>query len=151
MNVPTYVNKKSIPYGGLLSVLYSWSVYQAYLYDAKTQTTGIMIYILVYGGFTLLVRSPLGVLTMTVLSAITLPWIFTAPVIQQAGSYFTFQPYLGIGATVLIGLIQGGLSSVLTHTGAHFVNLKHQYTWSAILAIAFTVILTISVSLVKLR
>jgi hypothetical protein len=136
-------------YDVLLSILYAWSVFQAYVYDAKTRTTGILIYVLVYGGFTLLVRSPLGVLLMNLLSAITLPWIFTVPVIQQAGGYFDFQPYLGIGVTILIGLIQGVLSIPLVMWGSRFLNRKHQYLWSAIVAVAFTLVLTISVSLVS--
>jgi hypothetical protein len=150
LSTHTYLNKRSITYAVLLSILYAWSVFQAYSYDAKTKTTGILIYILVYGGFTFLVRSPLNAFIMTLLSAITLPWIFTAPVIQQAGSYFDFQPFLGIGATILIGLIQGVLSIPLIKWGIRFLNLKHQYVWSAAVAIAFTLILTISVSMVQM-
>jgi hypothetical protein len=151
MDVQTYLNRKSIMYDVLLSVLYAWSVFLAYLYDAKTRTTGILIYVLVYGGFTLLVRSTLGVFLMNLLSAITLPWIFTVPAIQQAGGYFDFQPYLGIAATILIGLIQGVLSIPLLMWGSKFLRRKHQYIWSAIVAGAFTLILTMSVSLVPIR
>lgn len=138
-------------YDALLSILFAWSVFQAYSYDAKTRTTGILIYVLVYGGFTLLIRSPLGVLMMNVLSAITLPWIFTVPVVHQAGSYFDFQPYIGIGATILIGLIQGVLFVPLIIWGSRFLSRKHQYAWSAIVAIAFTIVLTISISFVPVR
>lgn len=151
LDVQTYLNRKTITYDVLLSILYAWSVFQAYTYDAKTRTTGILIYVLVYGGFTLLVRSPFGVFLMNLLSAITIPWFFTVPVFHQAGGYFDFQPYLGIGATILIGLIQGVLSIPLAMWGGRFLSRKHQYTWSAIVAIAFTFILTISVSLVPVR
>jgi hypothetical protein len=36
-------------YDVLLSILYAWSVFQAYVYDAKTRTTGILIYVLEAG------------------------------------------------------------------------------------------------------
>jgi hypothetical protein len=135
----------------LLSVLYAWGVFQAYTYDAKTRTTGILIYVLVYGGFTLLIRSPFGVLLMNLLSAITIPWFFTVPVIYQAGSYFDFQPYLGIGETILIFLVQGVLSIPLAIWGGRFLRLRHQYAWSSIVAIVFTVVLTTFVSFVPMK
>jgi len=135
-------------YGALLSILYAWSVFQAYSYDAKTQNTGIFIYILVYGGFTLLIRSFADVIMMNLLSAITLPFIFSVPVTYHAGAYFDFQPYIGIIATIIIGVIQGGLFVPLNIWGQKFLTSKLQYALSAVVAIAFTIELTISISMV---
>ena len=138
-------------YDVLLSILYSWSVYQAYTYDAKTRTTGVLIYVLVYGTFTLLIRSRSGVLMMNLLSAITLPGIFMVPVVQQAGSYFSFQPLIGIFATILIGLIQGLLSVPLTKWGQKFLASRLQYALSGLVAVAFTILLTWSISMAPVR
>lgn len=151
MEVRPQVRKNSIGYDILLSILYAWSVFQAYVYDAKTQTTGILIYVVVYAGFTLLVRSRFGIVVMSVLSAITIPVFFTAPIFQQAGSYFDFQPFIGIGATILIGVIQGIVTIPLFIWGGGFLMRKHQYSWSAAVAIAFAVILTFVCSLVHAR
>lgn len=93
---------KVIVYDVILALLYSWAVFQAYMYDAKTQTTGIMIYIAVYLGFTLLVRSPSGGILMNGLSALTLPSFSSYPIIHQAGAYFDLQPYIGEFATLSI-------------------------------------------------
>jgi hypothetical protein len=96
----------------------------------------------VYGGFTLLVRSSLGILMMNLLSAFTLPLIFTVPVIFQAGAYFDFQPYIGISATILIGIIQAWIyTSVIAQS--RILSFKGQYIWSSLIAIAFAVLLTV--------
>jgi hypothetical protein len=88
---------------------------------------------------------------MNLLSAITIPWFFTVPVIHQADGYFDFQPYLGIGVTIVIFLVQGVLSIPLAIWGGSFLRRKHQYAVSAIVSIAFTVVLTIIVSFVPMK
>lgn len=117
------------------------------MYDAKTHTGGILIYVLVYGVFTLLIRSLLGVFMMNLLSAITLPRIFSVPFIYQTpGSYFDFQLDLGIIATIFIALIQAVLFVPIRIRAQIFRSSKVQYALSTVVAIAFTIGLTIFVS-----
>jgi hypothetical protein len=129
-----------------LAVLYAWCVFQAYVYDAKTQTTGILVYVLVYGGFTFLTRSYFGIVLMNMLSALLLPLYFAAPVLQQAGGYFAFQPFLGMLITILVGMIQGILFLPLKLFGRKLLAQKRQYIISAVVAIVFTLALSVVVS-----
>jgi len=88
---------------------------------------------------------------MNLLSAITLQVIFTAPTVHQAGSYFSFQPVIGIFVTVIIGLVQWTLFFPLARSvwGRKFLSQKYQFVASLALAIAFTTALTVVVSTVN--
>ncbi len=130
--------------------LYTWCVFQAYVYDAKTRTTGILIYILTYGMFTILSRSFLGVLVMNFLSEISLFFIFAAPIIHQAGPYFNFEPILGFTVTILVFLLQIAFVIPLMLWGKRFLSLKYQYFVSGVLAAVFTLIFTVMVTNTRL-
>ena len=137
--------KQAVVYDFTISLLYTWCVFQSYTYDAKTRTTGILVYLLTYGMFTLLVRSFLGVLVMNFLSGISLLFIFTVPVIQQAGSYFSFQPFTGFGATFIVFLLQSAFAIPLMVRGKRFLSMRFQYLISGAVAAVFTLVLTIAV------
>ena len=82
---------------------------------------------------------------MNLLSALLLPFYFAAPVIQQTGGYFAFQPYLGIFITILVGMIQGLLFLLLKFFGRRFLAEKRQYLTSAVIAVALSLVFTIVV------
>lgn len=147
VEVQRNLSKLAIPvvYDVVLALLYTWAVFQAYVYDAKTQTTGILVYVVVYGMFTLLVRSLLGVFLMNTFSFLSLFWLFYVPVISDAGSYFDFQPYLGMLITVLVFFLQASCYMFLRLFGMKFLTLKYQYMVSLGLAVIFTVVLTVVV------
>lgn len=140
--------KKTLIYDLLLSALYTWCVYQAYIYDAKTQTGGVLIYIVVYGFFTLLSRSVFGVFIMNLMSAVSLNWIFLAPVIYRAGGYFDFQPFLGIVMTIFVGFIQLVVVTPLNFYGKKFLNSRKQYVISFVFAVLFSIAIAWYVSMV---
>lgn len=137
-----------LSYDLLLSILYAWCVFQTYVYDAKTQTAEILIYVMVYGVFTLLIRSCAGIIMMNLLSVISFPIFFLAPVIHHAGSYFGFQPFSGIIATVLIGLIQCLLFVPFRIFAKRLLSSESQYILSGVIAIVFALVLTIYVSVI---
>jgi hypothetical protein len=133
----------SLLYDLVLAILYTWSIYQAYVFDAKTLTGEIWIYVLVYVLFTCLVRSPIGVVIMNLLSVISLFFIFNLPIFQAHITYFAFDPYLGIAITIFIALIQALIANLIILWSEKFLFRKYQFIISGIIAVVFTTIFTI--------
>ncbi|MCL6444117.1 MAG: hypothetical protein K6T83_11785 [Alicyclobacillus sp.] len=141
------LSRKPVAYDVFLSVLYVWSVFQAYVFDAKTRAD-MTIFVVVYGVFTLLVRSPFGALLMNLLSTLSMFWIFTLPVMQSAADYFKFGTLFGILMTLGVMCVQGLLSICLMTWGRNFLNQRHQFVWSALIAVVFTTGLTLVASVI---
>ncbi len=133
----------SLVYDVLLSLLYVWCVYEAYVYDAKTQTGNILIYIIVYGGFTLLIRSYLVVPLMNLLSIIFLVFMFREPLFAHAGSYFAYEPDIGIILTILIGVAQWLVGMPVVFVVSRFLSKRIQYEGSAVIALLLSLAITI--------
>ncbi|MFT8363702.1 MAG: hypothetical protein ABF608_11045 [Sporolactobacillus sp.] len=133
------VTKKAYLYDVILSVLYVWGVYEAYVYDAKTRTGGILIYIVVYFFFTLMIRSFFGLVLMNILSALSLLWFLLLPLFQYAGSYFDGQPFLGWVITIFVAILQALLTIPL-----RFVKFgRKSAVFSLLLSLVFCIALTI--------
>ncbi len=130
-----------------MAILYAWCVFQAYIYDAKTLTTGIVVYVFAYGVFTLLVRSPIGVLIMNLLVIISLPFIFKLPIFQESPTYFKFEPFISYIFIICIALVQGFISLLLITFGKRFLTKKYQYRASIIIAFIFTIVFTVIVTI----
>lgn len=143
MNTDKKLIRTSLLYDFLLAILYTWSVYQAYIFDAKTRTGGIWYYALVYVVFTLLVRSLTGVFIMNFLSAISLIFIFYLPIFQAHISYFSFQPYIGIVITIFIAFIQSLMANLIILRSEKLLFRKYQYIISMIFAIFLAIIVSI--------
>jgi hypothetical protein len=133
----------SLLYDFVLAILYAWSVYQAYVFDAKTLTGEVWFYVMVYAVFTCLVRSPIGVIVMNLLSCVSLFFIFFLSIFQAHISYFSFAPYIGIAITIFIALIQALIANFIILRSEKFLFRKYQFTVSMIIALTFTIIITI--------
>jgi hypothetical protein len=135
-------------YDLLLAYLYTWCLYQAYIYDAKTMTGSVLIYLAVYGFFTLMIRSVFDIIIMNTVASFSLLFIFLDPVIQRAGGYFDLQPILGIAATILIALVQFVMMLPLLQIGERFLKGRAQYIVSLIALLVFSCLMTMFVLLV---
>ncbi|WP_010631726.1 hypothetical protein [Sporolactobacillus vineae] len=137
-------------YDLLLASLYTWCLYQAYIYDAKTMTGSVLIYLVIYGFFTLMIRSVFDIIIMNTVASFSLLFIFLDPVIQRAGGYFDFQPILGIAANILIALVQIVTMMPLLQVGERFLKSRTQYVISLIALLAFSCLMTMFVLLVPI-
>jgi hypothetical protein len=135
-------------YDLLLAGLYTWCLYQAYLYDAKTMTGSIMIYLVVYGFFTLMIRSVFDIVIMNTTASFSLLFIFMDPIMQNAGGYFDFQPVLGIVTNILIALVQIVVTLPFLRIGEKFFKSRAQYVVSLIALLMFSCLITVFVILV---
>lgn len=136
----------SLVYDFAIAILYTWTVYQAYVYDAKTQTGGIAVYVMVCGAFALLSRSYFGVFLMNLCSFISMPLIFLMPAVHaDAGSYFDFQPFLGMVMTVFSFVVQFAICMMIRTFCERILRMPYQVGISAVAAILFTLIFTIVV------
>lgn len=135
-------------YDLLMASLYTWCLYQAYIYDAKTMTGSIFIYLAVYGFFTLMIRSVFDIIIMNTVASFSLLFIFLDPLIQRAGGYFDFEPVLGIAANILIALVQMALLLPLLRIGERFLKSRAQYVISLIALLVFSCLITVFVLLV---
>lgn len=129
-------------YDTLLAVLYSWSMFQAYVYEAKVQA-GILLLILVIVAFTLLIRSYFSIIFMNLLLFANLFWIFNVPVIRQAGSYIELEPYVSMFGTFILAAVQSIIFIPVILKGHKFIMLKYQYQISLGVAVLVSVILTL--------
>lgn len=144
------VFRRLLLYDVWLSALYLWSVFQTYIYDAK-QHSGVAMYVVTYGVFTLLVRSPFGALLMNVLSGLSLFWLFKLPVMHTGDAYFKFGTFFGMGETLAVLCVQVVFANCMLIWGRSFLNRRSQFSWSLACAMFSAIVVTLMASVVNSR
>jgi hypothetical protein len=131
----------SLLYDLTLGILYTWSIFQAYLHYPKENVPSITIFVCVYVLFTFLVRTPMGVVIMNSLYLLTLP--LQNYYLVSIGYNVPFSPLLEMFITLFVALIQAVLANLIIVLGKQFLFKKYQYTISTIVAVISTIIVTL--------
>lgn len=135
-------------YAFVVSLLYSWCVFQAWIYDAKTQTGEIYMYFIVYFIFAFLVRSMPSLIWMNALSLIVvLPGFVLNSLLSQAGSYFGLGRVLAVVGTILALAGQSLIMLVTRKARRKYFSQKRSMQYFLCFGFLFTIGFTLFVSL----
>ncbi|QQE81528.1 hypothetical protein [Alicyclobacillus sp. SO9] len=133
-----------IAYELILSLLYVWSTFEAYTYDAKARNGQWWIYVLLVVLFAVFANSVRNIVIMNVFTAIGLPIFLLTPAIQHAGSYsLSFQPFIGWIELIVFTLGQSLLVRIIKRFVPKYMTSPTHLKIGGIVMVLFTLIMTV--------